>query len=218
MHTLAAGATRALCLFGVLAGLGVGKTYAQEFEGFEGSNNVFEGDGGSRKNVDGIDFWTNGAPPAKFALLGYISDRRHKSGLVGKIRMSGLEHDVAEKVRAVGGDAVILVDSEAETVAVGHWGSSSSRGSAQAFGNSASATSQSHGTAFSRPIQKQVTRFAVIKYLPPDAAPSSQEPDSTGGPSDTSLADELEKLSGLRDRGILTQDEFEAAKQRLLRR
>src|SRR5262245_54384187 len=47
---------------------------------------------------------------------------------------------------------------------------------------------------------------------PPQAAPPP--PMSAGGP--TNLADELTKLKGLADAGVLTPEEFEAAKQKLL--
>jgi len=90
---------------------------AQEFLPYEGKNAVKEGEGGTKKIIDGVDFWADGAPPRPFKLLGYISDRRHKTGLVGMIRMSSLESDVAELAKKNGGDAVILVAAEAETVA-----------------------------------------------------------------------------------------------------
>ena len=47
---------------------------------------------------------------------------------------------------------------------------------------------------------------------PPQAAPPA--PMSAGGP--TNLAEELTKLKGLADAGVLTPEEFEAAKQKLL--
>ena len=52
---------------------------AQEFEKWEGKPNVQEGNGGTKKVVNGIDFWADGAPPRRFVLLGYIQDRRHKT-------------------------------------------------------------------------------------------------------------------------------------------
>ena len=47
---------------------------------------------------------------------------------------------------------------------------------------------------------------------PPQAAPPA--PMSGGGP--TNIAEELTKLKGLADAGVLTPQEFEAAKQKLL--
>jgi|SRR5450755_1544395 len=43
-------------------------------------------------SVEQTAFWS----PRQFKLLGYIEDRRHKTGLIGMMRMSGLEGDVAD--------------------------------------------------------------------------------------------------------------------------
>ena len=53
------------------------------------------------------------------------------------------------------------------------------------------------------------TQAALMEVHAPVAQPSA----ATGA---ASVADELSKLSGLRDQGILSDDEFQAAKQRLL--
>lgn len=70
-----------------IAGLSAA-TFADDFKAYEGKNTTFDGNGGEKTTVDGIDFWANGAPPRKFKLLGYIEDTRLKSGLIGKLRMS----------------------------------------------------------------------------------------------------------------------------------
>lgn len=54
----------------------------------------------------------------------------------------------------------------------------------------------------------------AAKLLPAASPEASESPVSTGG--SVSVADELEKLASLRDRGILTQAEFEAQKAELL--
>jgi hypothetical protein len=43
---------------------------AADFVSYEGKDAVREGQGGERKTVDGIDFWSNGAPPRKFKIIG----------------------------------------------------------------------------------------------------------------------------------------------------
>lgn len=53
------------------------------------------------------------------------------------------------------------------------------------------------------------TQAALMKVHAP-VAPSPE------GSSSASMADELSKLSGLRDQGILSDEEFQVAKQRLL--
>ena len=53
-----------------LAAGGISTVAAQEFLPYEGKNAVQEGDGGTKKVVDGVDFWADGAPPRPFKLLG----------------------------------------------------------------------------------------------------------------------------------------------------
>lgn len=72
----------------MLLGLAPVAVPAQEFIGYEGKNAVREGDGGAKKTVEGVDFWSDGAPPRKFVLLGYVTDRRHKSGIMGNLPLA----------------------------------------------------------------------------------------------------------------------------------
>jgi hypothetical protein len=139
---------------------------AQDFIAYEGKNAIREGEGGAKKTVEGVDFWSEGAPPKKFMLLGYITDRRQKSGLIGMASMASLERDVAALTRKSGGDAVILMASDAETIgAVG-------TGTAHRWGNSSS------GFGMAANVQKNNSKFAVLKYVteaeaaPVVAAPS----------------------------------------------
>lgn len=144
---------------------------AQDFLPYEGKNSVREGQGGTKKVVDGIDFWADGAPPRQFKLLGYIEDRRHKTGLVGMIRMSSLESNVAAVAKQNGGDAVILVSSEAETV--GQVGNSYGTANANSTHYAGATTTRASGTStsMSAAVQKQQSKYAVVKYLPdPDPA------------------------------------------------
>lgn len=121
-------------------------SFAQEFLPFEGKQTVYEGNGGTRRNVDGIDFWENGDPPRKFILLGYITDRRHRTGIWGAISMSNLESDVAKVAKQAGADAVILVSSDTETT------------------GSTGYIPPNGGAATIRPVQKQNSKYAAIRY------------------------------------------------------
>lgn len=147
---------------------------AQEFLPYEGKNTVQEGEGGTKKVVDGVDFWADGAPPRTFKLLGYITDRRHKTGLVGWIRMSSLDSDVAKLAKENGGDAVILVASEAETV--GTVGSSygSARGNANTVGGNTTMHATGWSTGSSAAVQKQQSKYAVVKYVEREKAVESK--------------------------------------------
>lgn len=51
-----------------------------------------------------------------------------------------------------------------------------------------------------------------ISQKPAEAVPASVE----APPAEFSTPDELEKLAGLRDQGVITEEEFEAKKQKLL--
>jgi len=138
---------------------------AGEFIAYEGTDAVQEGTGGAKKTMDGVDFWTDGAPPRKFKLLGYISDTRHKTGLVGVIRMKGLEGSIAKQAKAVGGDAVILVGSEVETK--GYIGTTNATvsGTARTSGNTTRFQGSSVDRTTAAAVQKQHTRYAVVKYI-----------------------------------------------------
>jgi hypothetical protein len=165
--------TTLLLMCGLAAGV-AGAVRAQDFLPYEGKNAIREGEGGTKKVVNGIDFWADGAPPRQFKLLGYISDRRHKSGLIGMIRMSGLESDIADVAKQNGGDAVILVSSEAETIgSVGN-----TFGQVQANANSNGGNTTGHATGWSTgttsAVQKQQSKYAVVKYIEapkPDSGP-----------------------------------------------
>src|SRR6266446_2740361 len=81
-----------------------------DFQSWEGRNSVVEGHGGTRKVVDGMDIWTYGDPPRRFKVLGIIQDERPG----GIIPMARLKHDIVEKARQNGGNAVILVSSASQ--------------------------------------------------------------------------------------------------------
>jgi len=138
---------------------------AGDFIAYEGKDSIQEGTGGEKKTVDGIDFWSNGAPPRKFKLLGYINDARLKSGLIGKLRMSGLESSIAKEAKQVGGDAVILADASAETTGYVGMSNTSAQASATNSGNQTTAQEHSWTTGATVAVQKQHSRYAVVKYL-----------------------------------------------------
>jgi hypothetical protein len=158
---------------------------ASDFVSYEGKDAVQEGTGGEKKIVDGVDFWSNGAPPRKFKVIGYITDSRFKSGLIGMMRMSGLESSIAKEAKKAGGDAVVLTNSEVETKAVIHNSSTYSSGTANTSGNMNATTSgntttgtfgatttaqgQSNTSSYDTKWEQQHTRYAVIRYLADDS-------------------------------------------------
>jgi hypothetical protein len=165
--------------------IGMTGALAQEFVPFEGKNTVREGDGGAKRTVEGVDFWSDGAPPRKFKLVGYITDRRQKTGLIGIARMAGLEKDVAELAKKNGGDAVILMASETETV--GSVGMAS--GTARSFGNTTTAS----GFGFAGGVQKNNSKYAVLKYvsdaeMQPATPPAASAPAVVPSPATATVA------------------------------
>ncbi len=131
---------------------------AQEFTRYHGKDTIQEGMGGEMQEIDGIEFWTHGMPPRRFQLLGYITDSRLKSGLIGMARMKGQARSVCQKAKEVGADAVVQVGSEVETT--GHVSN------AFAQGQRAGQSSHAFGSAQTTAVQRNHARFAVLKYLP----------------------------------------------------
>jgi hypothetical protein len=157
---------------------------ASDFVSYEGKDAVQEGTGGEKKVVDDIDFWSNGAPPRKFKIIGYVTDARLKSGLIGMMRMSGLNSSIAKEAKKAGGDAVILTNSEVETKFVSHETVTNGAGTANTSGNinattngnttsgtfGATTTSVDHSatSSYDLRLEQQHTKYAVIKYLADD--------------------------------------------------
>ena len=122
----------ALLLFVALLSVGCAST---EFQAWEGRNSVVEGSGGTKTVVDGMDVWTFGDPPRRFQVLGIIQDERPG----GRIPMAQLRHDIVQKARENGGNAVIFVSSQSQLAGYYTAGSASAYG----YGNYASAIGSS---------------------------------------------------------------------------
>jgi hypothetical protein len=124
-----------------------------EFKPFEAKVNSYEGKGGTKTIVEGMELWDNGDPPRTYKVLGIIEDRRGS----GLIPMASLQSDIVQKAKEVGGDAVIQLSSQSQITGMYTTGSAS----AYRYGNSSTA----YGSSTSVPIGKTMSKFAVIKYL-----------------------------------------------------
>lgn len=124
-----------------------------DFQSWEGRNSVVEGRGGTKKVVDGMDIWTFGDPPRRFQVLGIIQDERPG----GMIPMAQLKHDIVQKARQNGGDAVIFVSSASQLA--GYYTASSA--TAYGYGNSATA----FGSSTTVPVTRRSSTYVVIRYL-----------------------------------------------------
>ena len=88
----------------ILLALGCATT---DYQAYEGKNNLYEGQGGTKVVVDGIDFWANGSPPRKYTIIGMaVSEVGGGWGDEAIIRSS-----VASEVKKQGGDAAIQVNN-----------------------------------------------------------------------------------------------------------
>lgn len=124
-----------------------------EFKPFEAKINAFEGVGGTKIIVAGMEVWDNGEPPRKFSVLGIIEDERPG----GPIPMSSLKSDIVQKAKEVGGDAVIQLNSNSQLVGVYSSGSTTA--------NSYGRTTTAYGSSTAVPMRRNYSKFAVIKFL-----------------------------------------------------
>jgi hypothetical protein len=109
------------------------------YEPYEGKNNLYDGQGGTKLVVDGIDFWANGTPPRKYTIIGFVTSEIGSGyGDEAMIRTS-----VASEVKKRGGEAAIQVSNNTS------------------FTGMFKATSSMYMATGARQM-----RFAVIKYQP----------------------------------------------------
>ena len=77
-----------------------------DYQPYEGRNNLYEGEGGTKVVSGGVDFWANGTPPRKFRILGVVTSEIGSGfGDVDMIRSA-----VASETRSKGGDAAIQIN------------------------------------------------------------------------------------------------------------
>jgi len=74
-----------------------------DFQPYEGKTSVYEGTGGSKLVVDGIEFWSNGSPPRKFQVIGSVTSEIGS----GYGDESLILSSVAAEVKAKGGNSAI---------------------------------------------------------------------------------------------------------------
>lgn len=86
------------------------------FQPYEGKNNLYEGEGGTKVVVDGIDFWANGAPPRKYSILG-IAMAEIGSGLGDE---AIIRSAIAREVKKYGGDAAVQINNNSSLGGILH--------------------------------------------------------------------------------------------------
>jgi hypothetical protein len=122
-----------------------------QFAAYEGRDAVQEGRGGTRATRNGMDYWTTGAPPRRYQIIGVITDTKCMG-----IRLCGDAINrpaIAEAARSGGGDAVIVLGKSNDTRGmVG--------GSASYAGPNAT-----EGFGWSSAVIERGSTMLVIKYL-----------------------------------------------------
>jgi len=130
----------------------------------------FQGQGGTVRSVDGIDVWETGTPNRKFRLLGMIEQSHYdNSSLMSLIARASMDSELMEQVKAHGGDAIIILDSNSAitgytthaNVSGSQSGTLSGVGSVGLY----SGTHSGSGTAYTHANTKTNKAIAVIKYL-----------------------------------------------------
>lgn len=114
---------------------------------------IYQGKGGTKSVVEGMDIWSDGDPPRRYRVLGLIEDQRPGEAKT----MSELGADVVSKARAVGGQALIQLSFRSDVVGVKDVDPSTGI----THGN----TAASPGSTTPVPIRRLTTRLFVIQYV-----------------------------------------------------
>lgn len=139
----------------VILASGVWTTPAQakpQFAAYEGLDAIQQGRGGTRATRNGIDYWTTGAPPRRYQIIGVITDRKCMG-----ISLCGNAINrpaTAEAVRANHGDAVIVLGKSDDTRGM--------VGGASAYAG----PNATEGFGWSSAVLERGATMLVIKYLP----------------------------------------------------
>ena len=137
----------------LLAVLAMSGCATSEYRAYEGKAKVYDGTGGTKDVVDGMEVWDSGSPPRKFVVIGVVSDERGG----GPIPMAMLKSDIVKKARAAGGDAAIKVNSASEVVGFHSTGSANS----YSFGG----TATTYGSSMAIPLKKNHSKYVVIQFV-----------------------------------------------------
>jgi hypothetical protein len=119
------------------------------------------GQGGASHQVGGIDFWTLGAPPRPYRIIGYIEDSRPG----GPLPMASRLGSVAAQARAAGADGIIITSDNKEFMGTFSTASVNGWNTGYNFGAS--------GFGMSAPMVRRNSTFLAIKYV--SAVPSARK-------------------------------------------
>lgn len=123
-----------------IALIGLPAMAGADFAAYEGKGAISEGQGGTKIEKDGVEFWTTGAPPHRYQVLGMLSDTRG-TGLFSGAAVG--DSGVAKRVLSLGGNAVIVLGKDTQIKG----------GMINAYGQMMIA-------------RRATTQMLVVKYLP----------------------------------------------------
>ncbi|MBT2322551.1 hypothetical protein J7E62_09355 [Variovorax paradoxus] len=137
-----------------LALAGCASTNYQAYEGR--TDQIIEGQGGTKEMVDGFEIWDNGNPPRRYKVLGVATVEDFDNGF-GQQRIRSA---MADQIRQAGGDAAVLLDGYSQ-------------------GQSATAMFGPKGRmAFGTTTGKKQIRFQIVQYMDKPAAKAPAAPQS----------------------------------------
>lgn len=120
-----------------------------DYQAYEGKNNSYDGQGGTKVVEDGVEIWANGSPPRKFSMAGVATIQIGDGWGADKL----IRQSVAKEVKARGGDAAVQMTSN-----------TSFSGYVQnGFANCSSGNCFGTGVAIA--AHKKTMQFAIVKYL-----------------------------------------------------
>lgn len=162
-----------------------------------------------------------------FAANGANQQGRNTYGYYGEVMVEGDKGTEQESARKIFGDMEAMFAQQGQKVYVRNLTRAKYR--SEAIGNykegaynfdAAPRTASEQQQAAPQPVQQDAPLAEPSRgeYVPParQTAPAAQTAPSGGGQVGGSMADELIKLDELRKKGILSEEEFQRAKQRVL--
>lgn len=130
-----------VAIFAMVALTGCASTNFQKYEGR--TDQIIEGQGGTKEVIDGYEIWDNGDPPRRYQVLG-VATVEDFDNVFGNQRMRSA---IAEEIKKVGGDAAIVQDGYSQ-------------------GQSMNMMFNSRGQVAMGPsMGKKQVRYRIVKYL-----------------------------------------------------
>lgn len=154
----------ALCIVAGLSGCAMVNN--TQFSAYQGEDSEIFGKGGTVKQIEGIDIWTNGSPNKKFRILGIIEQSHLDNGSpIAKLASMALESDLVKEAKKQGGDALILISSDTQITGYSTTVHADSNVNGNVYGNTYRGNVQTSGYADTHADTTTIKRIILVKYL-----------------------------------------------------